>query len=56
MSTVTFNKRVAQKLRRIIPLHFGLVTFRFDSGETEKHVIFMIFGLGGHVHGPKTNY
>ena len=44
ISIVNIIKRLAQKLRRIILLHFGLVTFRFHYGGTLKPVIFMIFG------------
>ena len=44
------KKRVARKLRRIILLHFGLVTFRFHFGKTRKVSMFMIFGSNGHVH------
>ena len=39
---VNFDKRVAQKLRRIIMLHFGLVTFRLHFGKTWKVFFFMI--------------
>ena len=47
---LNFNKRVAQKLRRIILLHLGLVTSRFHSGKTRTVIIFMIFGASEHVH------
>ena len=47
-------KRIAQKLRIIILLHFGLVTFRFHFGETRKVIISMIFGTSGRDHGPQT--
>ena len=43
-------QRIAPKLRRIILLDFGLVTFRFHFGKIRKPVIFMIFGPGGRVH------
>ena len=51
MFTLNFNKRVAQKLRRIIPLHSGLVTVRFRFPKTRKVFIFMNFGPSGRVHG-----
>ena len=50
MFIINFNKRGAQKLHRIILLHFGLVTFRFHLGTLRKVIIFMIFGPRGHVH------
>ena len=43
-----FWKRMAQKLRKIILLHFGLVTFWIHFGR--KAVIFMICRLDRHVH------
>ena len=49
-------KKYAQKLRRIILLHFRLVTFRFNFGKTRKVIILMIFGLFGVSTPPKTNY
>ena len=45
----------ARNLRRIILLHFGLVTFRFDFPKLEKVVVFMFFGPSGHDHEPQTN-
>ena len=33
---VIFEKRLAQQLRRIILLHFGLVSFRIHFGKTEN--------------------
>ena len=45
--TVNIIKRIAQKLRRIILLHFGLVTFRFHYWETRKPITFIFFGPGG---------
>ena len=46
----SFIKRLAQKLRRIILLHFGLVTFRTHLKRTRKTYIFMILGLSGRDH------
>ena len=48
--TVNFDKRVAQKLRRIILLRFGLISFRFHFGNTRKSCIFFVFGLSGRDH------
>ena len=45
-----FRKRLARKLRRIMLLHFGLVTFRFHFGETRKPIISMVFGPSGRDH------
>ena len=53
ISIVEFKKRVTRKLRRIILLHFELVSFRFHLGKTRVVIICMFFGLGGHVHGPQ---
>ena len=51
--TERFRKRVARKLRIIILLHFGLVTFRTLFPEDPKVIIFMFFELGGCLHGPQ---
>ena len=48
-------KRIARKLRRIILLHFGLVTFRFHYWKTLKSLIFMISGFLGVTMCSKTN-
>ena len=53
---VNFEKRVAQKLRRIILLHFGLVTFRIHFGRTRKPLVFVILDLVDMSMAPKTNY
>ena len=54
---VSSNTRMARKLRRIILLHFGLVTFNFHFPKFPHIFIFMVFGLSGHDHGPqKTLY
>ena len=55
MSTVNLKKRMAQKLRRIIPLHFGLVAFRSHFGKTLKPFIFMISGFLDVSTTSKTN-
>ena len=46
-------KRISKKLRRIILLQFGLVTFRSHCRKIHKPITSMVFGLGGHAHGPK---
>ena len=48
-----YYKRLAQELRRIILLHFGLVSFRIHSGKTLKPFIFMILGPRGLDHDPQ---
>ena len=50
------KKRVARKLQRIIPFHFGLVTCRFHFGKTQKVIMLMIFGILDVSMTPKTNY
>ena len=47
---VNSNKMVAPKLRRIILLLFGLITFKFHFGKIQKVIIFMTFGPSGHDH------
>ena len=47
---VNVEKRVAQKLRRIILLHSRLVSFRSHFPKVRKVIIFMIFGPSGNVH------
>ena len=42
---VNVMKRIAVKLRRMILLQFGLVTFRFHDGGTLNHLILMISGF-----------
>ena len=44
---------MAQELRRIILLHFGLVTFQFHFGKTRTVFIFMFSGPSGRDHGPQ---
>ena len=40
---------MTQKLRRIILLHFGLITFRFHFGKIRQVIIFIMF-VFGRVH------
>ena len=53
---VNVKKSVAWKLRTIILLHFGLVTFRIHSGRIRKVIIFMFFRLGERVHDSQHQY
>ena len=53
---VSIIKRLAQKLRRIILPHFGLVTFGIHFRETRKPIIVMIFGPTGRDHDPQNQY
>ena len=46
---VNVKKRVAQKLRRILLLHFG-------NGSTRKPIFVMIFGVLDVSMTPKSNY
>ena len=41
---------IAQKLRRIILLHFGLVAFRFHIPRNRQVVMLLIFGPSGCAH------
>ena len=50
---LNFNKRLAQKLRRIILLHFGHATFRMHFRKTRKPFICIVFGPGGRDRGPQ---
>ena len=47
---VNFIERLAQKLCRIILLHFGLVTFMIHFRNPRKPSIFMVFGPIGRDH------
>ena len=47
MFIVNIIKRIAQKLRSIILLHFGLVTFRIYFGKKRQVIIFIVLGPGG---------
>ena len=49
-------KRVAQSLRRIILLHFGLVTFRIHFGKTRKPSFLWFSDLADVTMTPQTNY
>ena len=53
---INLEKRGAQKLGRIILLHFGLVPLRFHFGKVRKPFVFMIFGLLEVSMIPQTNY
>ena len=53
---VNIMERIARKLRRIILLRFGLVTFRFHYWKTFKPLICMISGFSGVFLSPQTNY
>ena len=48
-------ERIARKLRRIILLQFGLVTFRLHYRRILKPLIFMISGFSDVFLIPKTN-
>ena len=52
---VNLWKSYGQKLRGNIPVHFGLITFRFAYGRTLKPLISMISGFSNVSLGPKTN-
>ena len=54
--TVNIIKRIAGKLRRIILLHFGLVTCRFHYGRSRKLLIFMILGFSDVSMTPQNQY
>ena len=53
---VNIWRRIAQKLRGIILLLFGLVAFRFHSGRDRKPPMFMIWGFSDVSMTPKTNH
>ena len=48
-------KQLAQKLRRIILLHFGLVTFWFHLGKTRQVILLGFSDLADVTMAPKTN-
>ena len=54
--TVNWKLSIAQKLRRIILLHLGLVTSRFHYWKTLNPLIFMIWGFSDVSMSSKTNY
>ena len=47
---VNLDKKSGPKLRTIILLHCGLVTFTFHFGRNQKVRMRMFFGPGGHDH------
>ena len=47
-------KRITQKLRRIILLHLGLITFRIHFRKTRKPRMCMFFSLADVTMTPKT--
>ena len=51
ISIAIFIERVTQKLRRIILLHSGLVTFRNNFGKPQ-YPLFYVSRVGGRIHGP----
>ena len=53
---VNIIERIAQKLRRILLLHLGLVTFRIHFTKDRPPPIFMVFGFSDVSTTPKTNY
>ena len=53
---VSFKRRGAQTLCRIILLHFGLVTFRINFGKTRKPNMFMMSGFLVVFMTPQINY
>ena len=54
---VKIIKRITEKLRRIILLHFGLlvIAFRFHYGRDREVIIFMISGFSDVSMTPQTN-
>ena len=53
---VNILKRIAGKLRRIILLHLGLITFRFHDWKTLKPLFVMVLGPGGRDHDSQNQY
>ena len=45
-----YNEKIARKLRRIILLHFGLLTLWIHDWKARKHFISMVLGPGGRDH------
>ena len=56
ISIVDIIERIAQKLRIIILLHFGLGTFRIHFGKTQQVIMFMVFGLSGRVYDSQNQF
>ena len=53
---VHVNQSIARKLRRLILLHFWLVTCRFHFGKTRKPLICLFSGHGGRDHDSANQY
>ena len=53
---VNIMKRIGQKLRIIILLHFGLITFRFHYRRSRTTLIFMILKFSDASMTPQTSY
>ena len=53
--TVNIFNRIAQKLRIIILLHFGLIFVWIDFGKTRQVIVFMVSDLADATMTPKTN-
>ena len=51
--TVDIMNRITGKLRRILLLDFGLITFKIHYWKTRKHLMFMVSGPGGRDHDSK---
>ena len=54
--TVNIKKRVAQKLRRIIVLRFGLVPFRIHFRKARQLSFSLFSGVADVTMTPKTRY
>ena len=47
---LNINKSMAQKLRRNILLHFGVLAFKINFGTDRQSIIFIVSEFGGRVH------
>ena len=47
---INMNKRLTQKLHRIILFHLGLITFRIHLGRTRKPFMFVVLGPSERDH------
>ena len=56
ISTVNLNKRLAQKLRRTILLHFGLIIFKSHFGKPGNPSFSWFSDLADVTMTPTTNY
>ena len=56
ISTVNFKKMFARRLRIIILLHLGLITFRIHFWKTRKTLISSFSDLADVTMTPETNY